>query len=73
MASGLPTLTVDLPDNGTRDVVRQYQIGVVAEPAPQAIANAAFSILRDWDRYSESCLKHSFELDWSLLVRKLLD
>lgn len=73
MASGLPTITVDFLDNGTKEVVRQYQIGIVVEPTPQAIGVAAASILSQWDYYSENCLKHSVELDWSLLVGKLLD
>ncbi len=73
MASGLPTATVDFPDNGTKAVVRQYEIGLIAEPTPQALAEAAISILSEWDRYSENCLKHSVELDWNLLVRKLLE
>jgi len=73
MASGLPTATVDYPDNGTKAVVRQYQVGIVAEPLPQALADAAAGVLADWEHYSENCLKHAPELDWSLLVRKLLE
>jgi glycosyltransferase involved in cell wall biosynthesis len=72
MASGLPTATVDYPDNGTKAVVRQYQIGIVSEPTPQALADAAGRILADWKHYSERCLEHAPELDWSLLVAKLL-
>lgn len=73
MASGLPTATVNFPDNGTKAVVRQYEIGIVAEPTPQALADAAACILREWARHSENCLKHSADLDWSILVRKLLE
>jgi glycosyltransferase involved in cell wall biosynthesis len=73
MASGLPTATVNYPDNGTKAVVSQYEIGIVAEPTPQALADAAAGILSQWDWYSANCLKHTPELDWSLLVRKLLE
>lgn len=72
MASGLPTATVDFPDNGTKTIVRQYEIGVVAQPTSQALADACLCILKEWERYSENCLKHSADLDWGVLVSKLL-
>jgi glycosyltransferase involved in cell wall biosynthesis len=72
MASGLPIATVDFPDNGTKTVVRDYGIGIVAEPTAKALSVAVADVLRDWSVYSENCLKHSSELDWKILVQKLL-
>jgi glycosyltransferase involved in cell wall biosynthesis len=73
MASGLPTVTVDFPDNGTKSVVLDYALGLVADPDARSLSDAIFAVLRNWHTYSENCLKHSVELDWKLLVRKLLN
>jgi glycosyltransferase involved in cell wall biosynthesis len=72
MASGLPVATVDFPENGTRTVVREYRIGVVAKPSAAALSLGVTEVLRNWGLYSESCLKSSSELDWTSLVDKLL-
>jgi glycosyltransferase involved in cell wall biosynthesis len=73
MASGLPVVTVDFPENGTKTVVQSYGIGVVAEPTAKGLSEAVSDVLRHWLVYSESCLKHSPELDWRILVQKLLE
>jgi glycosyltransferase involved in cell wall biosynthesis len=72
MASGLPVVTAEFPDNGTKTVVRAYDIGLVAEPTAQALSVAIRDVLHDWSRYSDQCRKHSIELDWSIVVNKLL-
>jgi glycosyltransferase involved in cell wall biosynthesis len=72
MASGLPVATVDFPENGTKNVVQHYGIGVVARPTVTALSLAVDEVLRDWGMYSERCLALSSELNWPLLVGKLL-
>ena len=72
MASGLPTVTVNFPENGTKTVVLQYGIGKVAEADAGALAGAIGDVLQDWETFSRNGLKHSKELDWNLLVKRLL-
>lgn len=72
MASGLPTVTTDYPENGAKDVVRQYGIGRVAEPTPEKLAEGILAVLTKWDSYSKCCLVASKSLDWEVLVNKLL-
>lgn len=72
MASGLPVATVAFPDNGTKTVVQDYGIGIVAEPTAKALSVAVADVLQDWQNYSDRCLMHSAELDWNILVQKLL-
>jgi len=73
MASGLPVATVNFPENGTKSVVQRYGIGAVSEPSAAALSQNISELLGEWDRYSENCRKRSHELDWSLLVGKLLE
>jgi glycosyltransferase involved in cell wall biosynthesis len=72
MASGLPVVTADYPENGTKDVVRQYGIGRVTRSTPEEIAQGVRAVLTNWDVYSKSCLSTSQSLDWEVLVDKLL-
>jgi glycosyltransferase involved in cell wall biosynthesis len=72
MASGLPVATVDFPENGTKTIVRDYRIGAVSDPSPQALSLAVNDVLLNWNWYSERCLIGSRGLDWSTLVSKLL-
>jgi glycosyltransferase involved in cell wall biosynthesis len=72
MASGLPTVTVEYPENGAKDVVRQYEIGQVAEPTPEALSEKVLGVLANWNLYSRCCLSASKSLDWEVLVDKLL-
>lgn len=72
MASGLPVVTADYQDNGTKNVVREYGIGLVGAAASEAMAAAIQAVREDWERYSQSGLRHVAELDWKLLVSRLL-
>lgn len=72
MASGLPCVTVQLPENGTVAIVKEYGCGVVASPDPGAIADAVERGLRDWHSLSRSCLVGAAKLDWSWLATGFL-
>jgi len=73
LASGLPTVTIDLPENGASSVVRQYRCGLVAEPNPVAVADALEAVLAERRMYSTACLEAARGLDWSFVVRSLLN
>lgn len=73
MASGLPTVTADYPGNGGADVVREYGIGVVAEPDADTVADAIDSARSSWDQYSARCRAAATELDWKTLASRLID
>jgi glycosyltransferase involved in cell wall biosynthesis len=72
MASGLPVTTVDFSENGTKTIVQDYGIGMVSHPTAPAFSMAIADVLHNWDAHSARCLRHSRELDWSILIDKLL-
>jgi glycosyltransferase involved in cell wall biosynthesis len=72
MASGLPVVTVDYPENGAGEIVRQYGIGTVTNPNPANIAAGVMAVVAEWERYSKACILASRSLDWEVLVDKLL-
>jgi glycosyltransferase involved in cell wall biosynthesis len=69
MASGLPVVTVNYPENGTRDVVNQYRIGLVADTNETALAETVLQAFTDWETWSANGYAASQELHWSKLVR----
>jgi glycosyltransferase involved in cell wall biosynthesis len=71
MASGLPVVTCEFPENGTASVVEYYGCGLVSKPDPSSLSQTISKTLADWQRYSEICLNASKELDWSILVKSL--
>lgn len=72
MASGLPVVTVDYPENGAKDVVRQYGIGIVTDPVPAQIAEGVLKVMARWEMYSKTSISASRSLDWEALIDKLL-
>jgi glycosyltransferase involved in cell wall biosynthesis len=72
MASGLPVVTVDYPENGARNVVRQYGIGKVTDPVPAKIAEGVLAVMAEWEAYSKICVSAGRSLDWEVLIDKLL-
>lgn len=73
MASGLPVVTVDYPENGARDVVRQYGIGRIADPTSERIAEAVLGVISEWKTYSTACISASSTLSWEVLCDRLLE
>lgn len=72
MASALPVLTVDEPLNGAAGVVRRLGIGEVAAPEPSAIAEAAHSVVGDWERYSAAASQAAATFHWERVIDRLL-
>lgn len=71
MASGLPVLTAAYPGNGAKDIVHAAGCGLVAEPEPTVLADAARAILGRWATHSEAGLRFAADLDWSRIAERL--
>lgn len=65
MASGLPVVTDDAPENGAQEVVQEYGVGVVCGTEPEEFAKALMAAERGWSEFSEAGLQGSKSLDWS--------
>ncbi len=72
MASGLPVVTVDYPENGARNIVRQYGIGKVTDPLPAKIAEGTLAVMAEWETYSKASVSAGRSMDWEVLIDKLL-
>jgi glycosyltransferase involved in cell wall biosynthesis len=68
MASGLPTVTSEYPENGTADVVSYYGCGLVSKPTAISLSETILSALNDWENLSAEAFRRSEELGWSSLV-----
>lgn len=58
MATGIPTLTTDYPNNGTKEFVADYGVGVVTSPKINDITTGIHEILENISEYRLRC-KHS--------------
>jgi glycosyltransferase involved in cell wall biosynthesis len=73
MASGLPVVTARYPQNGTVEVVEEFQCGLCADPTPDDLAVAAQMVLSDWDTWSARSRHRAASLEWSSLVQQFED
>jgi glycosyltransferase involved in cell wall biosynthesis len=73
MACGTPTVTTEAPDNGSKDVVRYFNVGVVTELGVKPFAEGIASALKDYETYSENCEKEKWQLDWGRLAENLVE
>jgi glycosyltransferase involved in cell wall biosynthesis len=71
MASGLPVVTADFPENGTVEVVRQYGVGIVCGTTPSDFATALLAAQKQWDEFSQAGLTGAKSLDWSGIAQTL--
>jgi glycosyltransferase involved in cell wall biosynthesis len=69
MASGLPVVTTEYPENGTASVLTYYGCGLVSQPNAISLADTISSALLDWDNLSKMSFDRSKELDWDALVK----
>jgi glycosyltransferase involved in cell wall biosynthesis len=70
MASGLPVVTCDYEMNGTKEVVRLYDCGVVTLPAPDHLAQGVGDVIARWDHYSGTGRSAAKGLAWTLIADK---
>lgn len=68
MASGLPVVTSEYPENGTAAVVSYYGCGLVSKPNAISLSETILDALSDWANLSSEALRRSEELDWNSLV-----
>jgi glycosyltransferase involved in cell wall biosynthesis len=71
MASGLPVVTAEFPENGAKDVVAQYGAGVVCGTEPADFADALLAVEAGWDAFSQAGLVGARSLDWSGIAQAL--
>lgn len=71
LASGLPVITARYPQNGSVQVVEEFACGLCAEPNATDLADAAQTIMGDWQTWSTHCRQQAPQLDWSTLIRRL--
>jgi glycosyltransferase involved in cell wall biosynthesis len=71
MASGLPVVTAEFPENGAKDVVAQYGAGVVCGTTPAAFGEALLATQAQWEVFSQAGLVGAKSLDWSGIARAL--
>ena len=64
MASGLPVVTSDYPENGTKDVVARYGNGLVVAPGAAALAAGLEAARQRWAELSQRGLAEAAHLDW---------
>lgn len=73
MACGVPTLTTDYPNNGTKDFVRDEKIGLVAEPQISSLVSMLAQLLLERDLWSVRCIEtiHKYRAD--MAAKKFLE
>jgi glycosyltransferase involved in cell wall biosynthesis len=71
MASGLPVVTPDFPGNGSKEVVAQYNAGIVCGTTPEDFAEALLATEAQWDSYSQAGIAAAQTLDWSHIAETL--
>jgi len=71
MASGLPVVTAKFAENGAKDVVAQYGVGVVCGTETADFAEALLSAQVQWDAFSQAGITGAQALDWSGIARTL--
>ena len=71
MCCGLPIVTADYPENGTKTVVEAYGVGVVTAPNAESFAAGMRCVLVEWERFSARGLKGSAQLDWNAIASVL--
>lgn len=71
MCCGLPIVTAAFPENGTKDVVARYEVGVVTQTDAQSFADGIRSALGSWERFSQNGLATAATLDWGSIAARL--
>lgn len=75
MASGLPFVTADFPDNAVKELAG-FKCGVVAEPNETSIASAIFQLMSDDELYgqmSHNALSYAKQWDWNFVTDRMED
>ncbi len=73
MAFGIPTVTTNYIDNGTKYFVEDEKIGLVAEPDIESIADAIRGVENDYSKFRQECLNKRSEYYLSNNAEKYLN
>jgi glycosyltransferase involved in cell wall biosynthesis len=71
MCCGLPIVTADFPENGTRDIVDLYGSGAVTRQDPASFADGVRRALADWRSLSENGRRAAATLGWPSVAERL--
>lgn len=64
MCCGLPIVTADFIENGTRDIVDLYAVGAVTRQDPASFADGIHRVLREWETFSANGRRAAATLGW---------
>jgi glycosyltransferase involved in cell wall biosynthesis len=70
MASGLPFVTADFPNNAVKELAK-FECGLVADPNEDSIASAIFQLMNDEEMYGEmshNALSYAKQRDWNFVA-----
>lgn len=71
MAAGVPVITVDYPDNATKELITKQGTGMVAQPEKGSIASNIMKICFDedlWQKMSGNARSLAMTYDWDKVV-----
>lgn len=71
MSCGLPIVTADYPENGTKAVVEAFRSGVVTTQSAAGLAAGIERLREAWDLYSRNGQKAAQTLDWNAIAETL--
>ena len=71
MCCGLPIVTADYIENGTKAIVETFGSGVVTGPGPDAFADGILTALSKWQTYSLGGQSAAQNLGWGAIVERL--
>jgi len=75
LAAGTPIITSDFPENGTRNIVRKTNAGIVCTPSPQDVAETLIKLYNNanlWKKLSHNAVKSASQYELSKVTRKLI-
>ncbi len=73
MAAGVPFITVDYPNNATKELC-QFNCGLVVDPLESAIASAIIQLFNDeqlWKALSKNALSAAKKYDWDMVTNQM--
>ncbi len=71
MSCGLPIVTADYPENGTKAVVAGFGSGLVTAPSAEGLSTGIERVCADWDLYSSNGRLAAQGLDWNGIAQEL--
>ena len=70
-ACGIPVVTVDHPQNATRDLIKEGQNGFLCQLSAEDIARNILTALDSREEMREMCMEFPKSFDWDEIVQSL--